>query len=83
MLNKIFGKNIEELAKKYGTPFFLFSEKKLVENYFQIKRSFSKYHKKVRIDYSVKTDNEIAILKIIKKIGSSVEVFQLMKLRCV
>lgn len=74
MSNKIFGQNIVNLANKHKTPFFFFSERQLIDNYNKIKNSFSKYYKNVRIDYSVKTDNEIAVLQILNKIGSSAEV---------
>ena len=68
------GKNVEYLAKKYGTPFFLFSERALRQNYRNFYKYFSTYYKKIRIDFSVKTDYEKSVLKILKDEGTHAEI---------
>ena len=74
-MNNIFlNQNIGELAKKYKTPFFLFSERELTSNYRDLLKSFSRYYTKVRIDYSVKTNNEIGVLRVLKNAGSNAEI---------
>jgi len=65
--------DIEIFAKSKGTPFFLFSERILRENYRNFKKYFSSHYKQIRIDYSVKTDYEKSVLKILKEEGCSAE----------
>lgn len=74
--NKLFfsKKNILTLARKYPTPFFLFSEKTLKDNYLEFSKVFSKNYRKIRLDFSVKTNNEQEILRILQKVGASCEV---------
>jgi diaminopimelate decarboxylase len=68
------GKNVENLAKRFGTPFFLFSERKLRENYRNFVKEFSAGYKNIRVDFSVKTDYEKSVLKILKDEGTSAEI---------
>ncbi len=68
------GKDVCKLSTVYKTPFFLFSEKALEENYKNFQKSFLSNYKKVRVDFSVKTNNEVQILKILSKLGSCAEI---------
>lgn len=68
------GVEVQSLAQRVGTPFFLFSEKILRENYREFNKTFSSGYKNTRIDYSVKTNNEISVLKILAKEGSWAEI---------
>lgn len=55
---------------KYETPYFLFSKKKIIDNYHQ----FQKLFPNSSIHYAMKANSEPQVLKILKKIGSSFEV---------
>jgi diaminopimelate decarboxylase len=68
------GKDVVLLAKKIGTPFFLFDEKKIEENFFVLESSFSSVYNNLRIDYSAKTNLELSILRIIKNLGAGLEI---------
>lgn len=68
------GLNINQLAKDKKTPFFLFSEKTLKDSYNEIVNSLKENYPKVRIDYSVKTNNELEVLKVLNKLGSCAEI---------
>lgn len=76
MKNNFFfaGKDLALLSKKLGTPFFLFDEANLEENFEVLKRSFSSSYRNLRIDYSLKTNHELGILKILKRYGLSLEI---------
>lgn len=65
--------NIINFTKKIATPYFIFSENVLITNHRTFLKSFSGYPN-LRIDYSVKTNNEIAVLKILKKEGVCLEI---------
>lgn len=52
----------------------MFSQEILEKDFQKFSQSFLKYYPKIRVDYSVKTNYELAILKILKKIRSSLEI---------
>ena len=61
--------NIKKISEKYGSPFFLVSEKMIKENIDLFKKSFSIYKGNFILGYSVKTNPLTGILKIMKKYG--------------
>lgn len=68
------GKDVTLLAKKIGTPFFLFDELQIEKNFHLLRKSFSSGYKKLRIEYSTKTNLELSILRILKKLGACLEI---------
>ena len=66
------GVSVRHLTSKFSTPFYLYSEGDIVENY----KSFSSNFKKSNplICFSVKANSNIQILKILKKMGSGADV---------
>jgi len=72
--NNLFVENVsvKGLASKYQSPFYLYSNSNIVENY----RSFYNNFKKINplVCFSVKANSNIQILKILKKIGSGADV---------
>lgn len=66
------GANLEALAKKYGTPVFVFSEKEILRNIKDIQDAFEA-HKKTKIFFASKACSVMAILRIIKEAGIGVE----------
>ena len=72
--NNLFVENVSvrRLASKFSTPFYLYSERNIIENY----KSFSNIFKKTKplICFSVKANSNIQILKVLKKMGSGADV---------
>jgi diaminopimelate decarboxylase len=68
------GVDLVNLCEKFGTPLFVFDEASLVENLERFKRAFEGIYPKVTVCYSVKTNNNLAICKIIRERGAYVEV---------
>ena len=64
--------SVRRLASKLNTPFYLYSEGCIIENY----KSFSKNFKKSKplICFSVKANSNIQILKVLQKLGSGADV---------
>ena len=60
---------IEEIIKSQRTPFYLYSQKNIEDNYIKIKNSL-----KAEIFYAVKANSNQAILRIIKNCGSGADV---------
>lgn len=68
------GVDLVGLCEKYGTPLFVFDEAKLVENFRRFRQAFESIYPKVMVCYSVKTNNNLAICKILRKEGAYAEV---------
>jgi ornithine decarboxylase len=66
--------SIEELSKlSFETPVFIFSEKKIVENYNRYKKLFPG----AMIQYAMKANSEPEVLKVLAEAGSGFEVASL------
>lgn len=68
------GVNLVELAKKHGSPVYIFSEKRLKNNVTEILEAFQKYHKKTTLHYASKAETTLAVLQVIRDGGSFLEV---------
>ncbi len=66
--------NLVDLCNKYGTPLFVFDEASLIENYERFRRAFEKVYPKNMVCYSIKTNNNLAICKILREKGACTEV---------
>jgi len=62
-----------KLAKNYGTPLFVTSERKIRENYRHLKEAFQSNYPKTRIFYSAKANTNLSILKILKSEGAGID----------
>ncbi|AEI35890.1 alanine racemase [Francisella salina] len=65
---------IEDLVKKFGSPIFVFSEKKIIEKYDTLYNAFSSRYSNIEFSWSYKTNYLNQICKIFHKLGSSAEV---------
>ncbi|OCG59457.1 diaminopimelate decarboxylase [Gilliamella sp. Nev5-1] len=74
------GVNLEELAKKYPTPFYVFSEKEIDRNVQEIKGAF-KAHPNTKIFYASKTCSVMGVLKAIKDAGIYAEANSMFEVR--
>ncbi len=68
------GVSVEELVKEYGSPLFVFSEKKLVSKFRELRDAFTLRYPKVRIAWSYKTNYLDGICKVFHREGSWAEV---------
>jgi diaminopimelate decarboxylase len=64
--------SIRRLASKFNSPFYLYSEGGIIENYKSFSNSFKK--SKPLICFSVKANSNVQILKVLKKMGSGADV---------
>lgn len=71
--------SIQQLTSDRQTPFFLMSANRLTSNYNRIEQAFSKYHRS-RVYYSVKTNYNLSVLRVLQKAGSGAEVCSGMEL---
>lgn len=68
------GVDLVALAKQYGTPLYVFSERRLKQNVQEILDSFCKYHPKTSLNYAAKCESTVANLEVILEAGSDIEV---------
>lgn len=73
-MTHIDGVSVEELIEKYGSPLFVFSERKLVEKVRELKDLVSLRYPKFRLAWSYKTNYLDAVCKIFHREGSWAEV---------
>jgi diaminopimelate decarboxylase len=73
-MTHIDGVAVDELIEKYGSPLFVFSERKLVEKVRELKDLVSLRYPKFRLAWSYKTNYLDAICKIFHREGSWAEV---------
>ena len=72
--NSLFIENvsIKNLLNKFSTPFYCYSSKTIIEKFKKFKKPFQ--NSNVIICYAVKANPNIAILKILSRLGSGAEV---------
>ena len=68
------GVSAVELANKYGTPLFVFSENRIRHNIARIKKVESVIGCPLKICYAAKAMSTMGILKAVKEAGSDIEV---------
>lgn len=63
---------IEEIAKRVGTPFYLYSQKRIVDNY----RAFDEAFKEIDhlICYSYKANSNLSICRLLKEQGAGADI---------
>ena len=68
------------IAKKFGTPVYVYSSDQIKKNIFNFKKSFNSF--KPLICFSVKSNSNINIIKIIKNEGLGADVVSMGELLC-
>jgi len=71
---EIDGVAVDELVKQYGSPIFVFSEKKIEELYNNLYSAFSSRYPDVQFGWSYKTNYLNEICRIFHRLGSCAEV---------
>ena len=68
------GVSTVELAEKYGTPLFIFSEKRIRHNIARLKAAQDVIDCKLKVCYAAKANSNMGILRAVKDAGSDLEV---------
>ena len=67
------GCDVRELAKKYGTPLYVYSQNRIQRNYRRLVQAYKAYYPKFQVYYAVKANNNPAIVKILAEEGSGAD----------
>jgi diaminopimelate decarboxylase len=68
------GMNADELAARFGTPLFVFSESRIRHNIARLKKAAEVIDCPLKICYAAKAMSTMAILRTVKEAGSDIEV---------
>jgi diaminopimelate decarboxylase len=68
------GVNLRSLVMKHGSPLFVFSERKILDNIRRIRSAFSAKIPKLRISYAVKAASSLRVLRTVREQGVGAEV---------
>jgi diaminopimelate decarboxylase len=62
--------SVQELAKKYDTPLYVLSEKRIRDNYNRLHTALNNAYKYVRIYYAAKANSNLTLLRILQSEGA-------------
>ena len=63
---------LKEIAKKHGSPIYIYDAEKIENQYLKLKKAFSEV-KELKIYYAAKALTNISILKFISRLGSGLD----------
>lgn len=66
------GKDLLQLAEEFGTPLYVYDAEKIQSQYNRLTKAFSKVDK-LRINYAMKALSNVAILQLLKEMGSGLD----------
>ncbi len=72
-MDKICNHDIQVIANEYGTPLYIYDKLKLLGNYNRLRNAFEKYFRKFQIHFSVKSNSNVHILKLLNELGCGVD----------
>jgi len=75
---QIQGLNVSELCEEFGTPLYVYDGDKIVSQYHKLANAFKGIN--VKIKYAAKALTNQAILKLLNKVGSGIDVVSLQEL---
>ena len=64
------GFSVKELAKKYDTPLYVISEKRIRDNYSRLHNALISNYKHLRVYYAAKANSNLTVLKILQSEGA-------------
>lgn len=65
--------NTLNLAKQFGTPLFVTDSERIISNYNLLYSAFSSHYDKFKINYAVKANNNLSVLKLFNSLGSGAD----------
>src|SRR5262249_760467 len=68
------GADVGNLAERFGTPLYVFSEKRISENVRNLRRAVESVHPLVKICYASKANSNMAVLDTVRRAGGDIEV---------
>jgi diaminopimelate decarboxylase len=73
-------KELVQLAEEFGSPLYVYDAEKIQKQYNRLQSAFSKVER-LRINYAVKALSNIAILQLLKSIGSNIDTVSIQEVK--
>lgn len=70
---EIDGVSAEDIASAMGTPVYVYSEKRIRDNYRRISSAFGKKRKRFKANFAVKSNNNLTTLNILRQEGAGAD----------
>jgi diaminopimelate decarboxylase len=67
------GVSCVNLAEKYETPLYVYSEQRIRDNYRRLIKAFQKRYKKVRVLYAMKANSNLEVLRVLREEGCGID----------
>jgi diaminopimelate decarboxylase len=68
------GVDAAEMVERYGSPLYVFSEKRIADNTRGLRRAVEAVHPRVKLCYASKANSNMAVLQTIMRAGGDIEV---------
>jgi diaminopimelate decarboxylase len=68
------GADVVQLAEQYGTPLYVFSEKRIAENVRGLRRATEAMQSRAKLCYASKANSNMAVLDAVRRAGGDIEV---------
>ncbi len=65
--------SVEEIARTYGTPVYVYDENRIRANYRRILSVFTKYYPDFRLFYAIKGNDNLAVARILRQEGAGID----------
>lgn len=62
------------LAEEYGTPLYVFSERRIAENVRRLRHALELVHPRIKLCYAAKANSNMAVLDAVRRAGGDIEV---------
>jgi diaminopimelate decarboxylase len=73
-------RELVQLAEEFGTPLYVYDAEKIQKQYSRLTTAFSKVER-LRINYAVKALSNIAILQLLRSIGSNIDTVSIQEVK--
>lgn len=73
--------NVNDLAEQYGTPLYVYSKNRILENYHRMKEAFEEAGIKIKVHYAVKTNSNLSILHTLREAGAGADVASITEIK--
>ena len=67
------GCDVRQLAEKFGTPLYVYSQNRIQSNYKRLVKAYQSHYPKFQVYYAIKANNNPAIVKILADEGSGAD----------
>ena len=68
------GVDAAEMVERYGSPLYVFSEKRIADNTRNLRRAVEAVHPRVKLCYASKANSNMAVLQTVMRAGGDIEV---------